>query len=360
MNGMMKNSLKPLYGFLWIVGFSLALVACHPNAPKMPAIGAGTGSISCAAVERLQHEAKLLAPEMTSELGRRFLAASASLTAPAPRVLYSNTKTQRFFSEDAAARLPEAERRSLVKASYSEMAEFYYFTYHGSPLAYARAIDLLGAAGVEPSKGQSLADFGFGNIGQLRLLASLGFKTIGIDVAPFLGELYSYPGDQGPYGPGRVNIVIGEFPEDTATVEALSGKLDVFLSKNTLKRGYIHPYRTPAKPEWVIHLGVTDEVFLNAIYKALKPGGKFMIYNICPALTPPDKPFVTWSDGRSPFSREQFAKAGFSVIAFDKDDTDFVRRMGRLLGWDSGPDAMDLDNDLSVLYTLVQKNTGTR
>jgi len=302
----------------------------------------------------------LLAPEMTSELGNRFLAATASLKAPAPRVLYKNIHTHRFFTSAAAARLPEAERQSLVEVTGPEMAEFYYFTYHGSPLAYARAIDLLGTAGVKPSKGQSLADFGFGNIGQLRLLASLGFDTIGIDVAPFLGELYSYPDDQGSFGPGRVKIVIGKFPADTKTVEALGSKLDVFLSKNTLKRGYIHPYRTPAKPEWVIHLGVTDEAFLKAIHEALKPGGKFLVYNICPALTPPGKPFVPWSDGRSPFSREQFTKAGFSVIAFDQDDTDFVRRMGRLLSWDQGPDAMDLDSDLSVIYTLVEKNTGTR
>ena len=41
-----------------------------------------------------------------------------------------------------------------------------------------------------------------------------------------------------------------------------------------------------------IDLGVSDEIVLKSFYDALIPGGFFLIYNICPALTPPDKPFV--------------------------------------------------------------------
>ncbi len=290
-----------------------------------------------------------------TELGRAFLASTAALTAPAPRALLKDPKTERYYSPVAATKLDPDVRKTLVRVGDRDVTDFFYNTYHGTPLAYARAIDLIGAAGVKPGAGQRLGDFGFGSVGQLRMLATLGFDTVGIEVSPFLVDLYSDPTDQGRFGKGSVKMVFGHYPGDAAVAEAVGGGLDVFLSKNTLKRGYIHPYRTPGQPDWVIHLGVTDEVFLKTVHDAIKPGGLFMIYNICPALTPEDKPFVTWTDGRSPFTRDQFAAAGFREIAFDIDDTGFVREMGRRLHWDRGADAMDLDHDLSVIYTLVRR-----
>lgn len=81
-----------------------------------------------------------------------------------------------------------------------------------------------------------------------------------------------------------------------------------------------------------------------------------LVYNICPALTPPDKPFVTWSGERSPFSREQWKAAGFKVNVFDQDDTEAVRVMGHALGWGDDPeDHWDIDHDLSVISTLVER-----
>jgi len=306
-------------------------------------------------IEVMRTEAKALAPTVETELARQFLTATASLTPAAARVLWQDPKSERLLSAAAVVGLSDEERKALVPVSERDMQEFYYDTYYGTPLAYARPVDLLGAAGVKPGAGQHLVDFGFGHIGQLRLFAALGFEAIGVDAAHYLDELYADPTDRGPFGAGQVKIVIGKYPADAATVAAVGGDLDVFISKNTLKRGYIHPYRTPEKPEWVIDLGVTDEVFLKTVHDALKPGGKLMIYNICPALTPEDKPFVPWSDGRSPYTREQFEAAGFAVLAFDVDDTAFVRDMGKRLRWDQGPDATDLEHDLSVLYTLVER-----
>jgi hypothetical protein len=122
-----------------------------------------------------------------------------------------------------------------------------------------------------------------------------------------------------------------------------------------LKRGYIHPERA-ADPKHLVHLGVPDDFVLAAFFAALAPGGAMLVYNVCPAPSPPDKPFVPWSDGRSPFSRDQWTAAGFEVVALDVDDTEAVRTMGRALGWDKDPDdPMDLEHDLSVLYTLVKK-----
>ena len=135
----------------------------------------------------------------------------------------------------------------------------------------------------------------------------------------------------------------------------------LIISKNVLKRGYIHPERPVANPKKLVHLDVSDQAAIKAFYDALLPGGHFLIYNICPAPTPPDKPFVPWSDGRSPFTRADLQAAGFEVLELDVDDAAAVRGMGKALGWDQpedGEPGMDLVNDLSVLYTLLRKPGG--
>ena len=52
----------------------------------------------------------------------------------------------------------------------------YYDARNGSPLAYARPIDLLE---MDLVKGRKILDFGFGAVGQLRLLAGLGADVVG-------------------------------------------------------------------------------------------------------------------------------------------------------------------------------------
>ncbi len=136
---------------------------------------------------------------------------------------------------------------------------------------------------------------------------------------------------------------------------AVGAGYDLVISKNVLKKGYIHPDRA-ADEKFLIKLGASDEVVLKGFFQALKPGGKMLVYNICPALTPPDKPFVPWSDGRSPFTRQQWEAAGFKVDVIDQDDTAAVRVMGHALGWGDDPEEKwDLEHDLSVLYTLVER-----
>jgi SAM-dependent methyltransferase len=308
------------------------------------------------ALEQLRLDAQALHPLMKSALGRAFLAGTSKLTRPTPRTLYQNPKTGRVVTKEGFERLDQAQRADLVQATPAEVDVFFYNTYHGTPLAYSRPMDLLGADGLEPTAHARVADFGFGSIGQLRMMASLGFVATGIDINPLLGALYGEPGDQGPFETGEVKVLIGKFPSDEILTKQLGTGLDVFIAKNTLKKGYIHPDRTPGKPEWVMHLDASDEEFLRAVHDALKPNGRFLIYNICPAPTPEGQPFVTWSDGRSPFTSEQFERAGFRVKAFDVDDTAFVREMGHRLRWDAGEEKMDLINDLSVLYTLVERD----
>ena len=136
--------------------------------------------------------------------------------------------------------------------------------------------------------------------------------------------------------------------------DGVGGGYDLFVSKNVLKRGYIHPSQ-PVDEKKTIKLGVDDEAFVRAVFALLNPGGRMLIYNLAPAPAPPGKPYIPWADGRSPFPRELFERVGFRVVAFEVDDTAAARAMAHALGWDRGPEAMDLSRDLFGQYTLVEK-----
>jgi hypothetical protein len=191
------------------------------------------------------------------------------------------------------------------------------------------------------------------------MLASLGADAVGVDVDTLLPALYSRPEDTGeihggPGPTGRVTLVHGQFPADEEVNRKIGEGYDLFISKNTLKNGYLHPER-PADPKRLLHLGVDDEAFVRALFRILKPGGQVMIYNLYPAQAPPDKPYIPWADGRCPFPRSLWESAGFTVVAFDVNDDDAARAMAHALGWDAGEGAMDLRKDLFALYTIVEK-----
>ena len=47
--------------------------------------------------------------------------------------------------------------------------------------------------------------------------------------------------------------------------------------------------------------------------------------------------------------------AGFTVLEYERDDTQAVRDLGRALGWDQATPPIDVDNDLFASYTLLKK-----
>lgn len=312
-------------------------------------------------VPRILADAQRLATVVKSEEVKRFLARAATLPNVATRTLYHDGDKSHYYTEAEAAALGADARAGLTKIEQTE--DDYYNTRYGSPLSYSRPLDLLFSRGVSLPPGSKVLDFGYGYVGHLRLLASMGAHTTGVDVWPLLRALYSWPGDQGEIaGPdgekGSVRLIDGRFPPDPAVVKAVGSGYDLIISKNVLKKGYLHPERPVPNPKMQIQLGVSDDVAIKAFFDALRPGGYFLVYNICPAPTPPDKPFVPYSDGRSPFTKAQWEAAGFEVLVFDQDDTEAIRVMGRALGWDQpydGEPGMDLVNDLSVLYTLVRR-----
>ncbi len=327
-----------------------ALAAAKPAAPADYAVPAASDS---SPVAELQREAASLVPLMKSKFARRFLKATAQLPHIAPRAMLHDSARTMFWWENEAAALPDSARARLVKRTLDE--QFYYTTRYGSPLAYARAFELLADAGLGGPERLRIADYGYGTVGHLRLLASLGADAVGIEVDPMLKKLYSVPGDQGEItGGGSVRLVHGSFPAGPGVAAEVGEGFDLFISKNTLKNGYIHPAQ-PVNPRMLVHLGVDDTSYVQAIARILKPGGFAMIYNLSPAPAPPDKPYIPWADGRCPFPREMWEAEGFSVIEFDRDDGPAARAIGHALGWDQGSRPMDLEKDLFAHWTLVRK-----
>ena len=117
----------------------------------------------------------------------------------------------------------------------------------------------------------------------------------------------------------------------------------------------VHARSRSADEKRLIKLGVDDETFVRTLFAMLAPGGRALIYNLAPAQAPLDKPYIPWADGRCPFARPLWEKAGFRVVEFDRDDTAAARAMGHALGWDQGEDKVDLEKDLFGTYTLAEK-----
>jgi SAM-dependent methyltransferase len=311
-------------------------------------------------VALIRQQSETLAPLVRSPLAKRFLLATADLPAVPSRTLYRDAAKTTYYSQAQADRLGEDQRKKLTPISLDE--SFYYNTKDGSPLAYVRPLELLGQAGMGDVAGKRILDFGYGTVGHLRLLASLGAEVVGVDVDPLLPAFYSEPNDQGVvkgrHGrDGRITLVHGRFPADAAVAKAVGTGYDLILSKNTLKNGYLHPAQ-PVDKRMLIDLGVTDAAFVRALYAALKPGGKVLIYNICPAPNPADKPYLPWADGRCPFPKALWEDAGFRVLVLDQEDSPAVRKLGQALGWDRGSQAMNLEKDLFAHYTLAEKPSG--
>jgi SAM-dependent methyltransferase len=300
-------------------------------------------------VDRIRLDAVALKPSVRSSLARQFLDAATSLPKMRTRTLYHDPANKTYRTQQAAEKLDANSRERLKEFLVDET--FYYNTRFGSPLAYARPLELLGRSGIETLSGRKVLDFGCGGLGPLRLMASCGAEVVGVDVDPMLEALYSEPGDLGAVEKGRLSLFIGRYPLDETMNAKVGREYDLVLSKNTLKRGYVHP----ESGRTFIDLGVSDEAFLATLFASLKPAGRVMIFNLGPAPNSPDQPYKPMADCRSPFARLAWERAGFLVEAFDRDDTPAARELGALLGWNKGEGAMDLEKDLFATYTLVRK-----
>jgi hypothetical protein len=328
----------------------------------LPALAFADGPPASAPAEptglaAIRAEAKAAAKLVETDLAKEFLRAAEDLATPTPRTIYRDAK-RKYFTAAQFTALPTDEQKALSPIEVTE--ELYYTTKYGTPLAYVRPLEILGREGVKSFARMRILDYGYGGIGPPRLFALLGADAVGVDVDPLLPVLYSAPEDQGPVRggdgkiAGRVTLVDGHWPGDDPVRKTAGNGFDLIISKNTLKNGYLHPEK-PVDKRMLLDLGVTEEAFVKALFDSLKPGGYVMIFNICPAPAPPDKPYIPWADGRCPFPRKMLEEAGFMVLKFDEDDSKAVREMARAFGWDKGEHPMDLENDLFAHYTLLRK-----
>jgi len=309
--------------------------------------------------ERFTAEADAVRPLVEHDCVRSFVDGVASLPEVEQRVVYYQREPKAAFSEGEAEKMPAEQREKLRKIEFD--AGKYYDTFYGSPLSYTRALDLCAAAGLQGYADKRILDYGYGGCGHLRALAMHEAECTGVDVDPILRVLYSRPEDQGLVGParrsgrpGKLYLVDGFWPGTGRVRGEVGAHYDLFLSKNTLKNGYVHPAEGVDKRR-TLTLGVSDEEFVQAVFETMNPGGLVMIYNIGPAAAAEGKPVIPWADIRCPFPREMWEKAGFRVVEFEKDDKAAFVPYAKALGWDKGEQPMDLANDLFVSYTLVRK-----
>lgn len=314
-------------------------------------------------LEGLRKEAAAVEPLVKSALAKQFVGAVTELPAISPRTIYRDETTRQYMTAAERNALDADAQAKLKTVEITE--ERYYYTRYGTPLAYARALDVLGEAGVETMAGKSVLEIGYGTIGHLRMMASRGAKVTGLDVDTFLTALYSEPGDTGtissPNGAtGSIELVNGRFSEAPVR-EAVGDGYELITSKNTLKRGYIHPPpEQNVDKRMLVDLGVDDATFIKTLFDILKPGGMVLIYNLSPkqADLAAGEKYIPWADGECPFNRELLETTGFKVIEYDHKDDAAARAMGDALGWDEGEQPMDLQNDLFAHYTLLKKPAG--
>jgi hypothetical protein len=278
------------------------------------------------------------------------------------RTIYVDQGGTRAFTQGEYEKLKEDEKQGLRAVEFDGYR--FYYTKYGSPMAYLRPLDIVAESigGALALRNKRIMDYGYGTIGHLRLMASQNMDVVGVEVDPMLRALYSAPDDQGKVPgvglddvppPGHLTLVHGSWPKDPEVAKQVGGGYDIITSKNTLKNGFIHPEK-PVDKRMMVDLGVPDEQFVAKVCEALKPGGYFLIYNICPAQKE-GKDYMPWADGRCPFPREMLEKAGFEVLQYNKDDTATIRQFGAALEWNKGPRPMDLENDLFAEYTLARK-----
>ena len=321
---------------------SLALVALAG-----PLCGAGEPEPHPLAA--LRAEAEALRPLAESDLARRMLDEVADLPVVAPRTLHIAVRPNRAVRAEDLAGLPESERAGL--RPFEVTSARYYATFYGSPLVYARLLDL--AAGVwgegATLDGKRVLDLGYGQLGQLRLWAQMGAAVTGVETDPILTAMYAgEPAASGAGATGSLRLLECAWPNDAACREAVGGGYDLFVSRNLLKKGYVKPERpAPGQPE-PVGWGMDDGVVLGHIFDAMKPGGLVIVYSLGPKPDP-GKPH---SDIANPWARAAWEAAGFEVLAYDADESAWARSMGRALGWDK---QMDLINDLFGVYSMFRR-----
>jgi hypothetical protein len=287
-------------------------------------------------------QARAMEPLVQTRLAKDWLRAAERLPAVRPRTLYRDQANGVWSRHPGDGLQP-----------FEATEDLYYMANQRSPVAFARAIDLAGRHALRSWAGRRILNFGYGGIGQLKMMAWNGAEAIGVDTDPMLKALYGWPGDSGEFGSGHVRLLHGRWPGQVAVREGVGGHLHLFLSMGALSGGSVRWGRS-ANPEAGVGIGINGETFLRLLHDALRPDGVAIIYNLCPPCAGQGRTGHV-ADGRNPFPQRMWEEAGFEVVAFDSDDSAFARTMARALGWHKGAQAVDSDNGLSAWFSVLRK-----
>ncbi len=303
-------------------------------------------------LESLQADAHRLSSVYQSELAGRMLEEVERLPIVDARAIHIATRPNRGYTQDQFDELGEKEREGLREIPIESVD--YYSTFYGSPLVYARMLDL--ATQYEPAftiAGSKIMDLGYGQLGQLRLWAQMGADVVGVEIDPILTAIYdgcTAVGDldDNPKTSGSVSLIEGAWPNDETCRDEVGSGYDLIVSRNLLKRGYVKPAaRNPAFP---VPVGweMSDAEMLGHVFDLLNPGGLVIIESLGPK---PD-PAKPWSDISNPWIEQAWIDAGFEVLAHDEDESQYARTMGKALGWG---ERMNLETDLFGMYSVYRK-----
>ncbi len=256
--------------------------------------------------------------------------------------------------------------QQALALSEDELADFrvveygpdrYYATNYGSPIAYAPMLELSALhAGIESFKGQRILDFGYGQLGQLEMLARCGAKVVGIEIDPVIDTLYrttrisdDVRADDGTRG--RVRLLLGDWFNDWDLQRDAGPGFDIILCRNVLKRGYVQPEEPMAGFDPIDIGGEPVDGALH-IFHALEEGGIAVVYNLGAGNhRRGDGSYHAPADIRDPFGEDAWKEAGFEILAFEEDGSERMREVGVRLGWGT----MDELADFNVLYTIVRR-----
>jgi hypothetical protein len=244
---------------------------------------------------------------------KKFLAAASTLPSIPSRTVYHDEKKTRFYTKAQYDALAANDKNGLVAQVLDE--EYYYNTKYGSPLSYYRALDVLVQHGAKLAPGARFLDFGYGYVGHLRLLATLGRRD---------GRVY--PRARCSTASLRSGPMQGDVRGASASSTASSQDPKVAAPWAGLRRRDLEeraeegPYpRSRGRCSITWSRWVPRTRSLARFFDTVKPGGFFLICSSARRRAP-DKPFVPWSDGRSPWAKEQYEAAGFKVVEINHDD----------------------------------------
>lgn len=254
----------------------------------------------------------------------------------------------KWYTQTQFDALVEDSREGLQ--AFEVDASRYYSTFYGTPLVYARVLDL--AHEYAPQfkvDGARILDLGYGQLGQLRLWAQMGADVVGVEVDPILSAMYDGCEAIGDIEhAGSVHLLECAWPNEDDCRHRVSSGYDLIVSRNLLKRGYVKP--TSLNPSFPVPVawGMEDQEALSHFFDALAPGGIVIIESLGPKPDP-SKP---WSNISNPWARGVWEQVGFEVLAHDQDESEHARTMGAALGWDA---QMNLEEDLFGVYSVYRK-----